>query len=146
LIDRGHVHWKTMRTEVALLTIGEASIACVPGEIYPEIVNGGIERAPGGDFDIPPAEVPPLRELMPGRIKFVISLANDEIGYTIPKSEWDEKPPYIYGATGPVYGEINSCGPETAPLLHSAFAELCRETNIGGSSKKPSMSFGSRAR
>lgn len=127
LIDRGHAHWKKMRTEVALLTIGEASIACVPGEIYPEIVNGGIERAPGGDFDLAPVEVPALRELMPGRIKFVFGLANDELGYIIPKSEWDEKPPHLYGSKG-VYGEVNSCGPETAPLLHSALAELCRET------------------
>ncbi len=138
LLDRGQAHWKKMRTEVALLTIGEASIACVPGEIYPEIVDGGIERPPGGDFDIAPVEVPPLRELMPGRIKFVFGLANDELGYIIPKSEWDEKPPYIYGATEPVYGEVNSCGPETAPLLHSALAELCWETNTGGSSNKAS--------
>ena len=138
LIDRGQAHWRTMRTEVALLTIGEASIACVPGEIYPEIVNGGIERAPGGDFDIAPVEVPPLRELMPGRIRFVFGLANDELGYIIPKSEWDEKPPYIYGATSPVYGEVNSCGPETAPLLHAALAELCREMNARGSSKRAS--------
>ena len=127
LIDRGHVHWKKMRTEVALLTIGEASIVCVPGEIYPEIVNGGSERAPGGDFDLAPVEVPPLRELMPGRIKFVFGLANDELGYIIPKSEWDEKPPYLYGAKGHVYGEVNSCGPDTAPRLHAALAELCRE-------------------
>ena len=138
LINRGQMRWKRMRTEVALLTVGDASIACVPGEIYPEIVNGGVERAPGGDFDIAPVEVPPLRELMPGRIKFVFGLANDELGYIIPKSEWDEKPPYIYGDTEPVYGEVNSCGPETAPRLHSAIAELCRDTNTGGSSKRGS--------
>ena len=128
LIDRGHVHWKKMQTEVALVRIGEASIACVPGEIYPEIVNGGIERAPGADFDIAPVEVPPLRDLMPGRIKFVFGLANDELGYIIPKSEWDEKPPYLYGDTHRPYGEVNSCGPDTAPLLHAALAELCRES------------------
>jgi len=135
LIDRGYVGWKTMRTEVALVTIGEASIACVPGEIYPEIINGGIERAPGGDFDIEPVEVPPLRELMPGRIKFVFGLANDELGYLIPKSEWDEKPPYLYGATGHVYGEVNSCGPDAALTIHAALAELCRENKSGGSNK-----------
>jgi len=127
LIDRGYVHWKKMRTEVALVTIGDASIACVPGEIYPEIVNGGIEHPPGADFDIEPLEVPPLRELMPGRIKFVFGLANDELGYIIPKSEWDVKPPYLYGAKGHVYGEVNSCGPETACILHAALTELCRE-------------------
>jgi hypothetical protein len=129
LIDRGHARWMRMRTEVAVLTIGEASIACVPGEIYPEIVNGGIERAPGGDFDIEPLEVPPLRELMPGKIKFVFGLANDELGYIIPKSEWDEKPPRLYGSKG-VYGEINSCGPDTAQTIHGALAELCREFTI----------------
>jgi hypothetical protein len=134
LIDRGHVHWKKMRTEVALVTLGEASIACVPGEIYPEIINGGIERAPGGDFDLEPVEVPALRELMPGRPKLVFGLANDELGYIIPKSEWDEKPPHLYGSKG-VYGEVNSCGPDTARLVHAALAELCRETKTAGSSK-----------
>ena len=127
LMDRGFVRWKTMRTEVALVTIGEASILCVPGEIYPEIINGGIERAPGADFDLAPVEVPPLRELMPGRITFVFGLANDELGYLIPKSEWDEKPPHLYGANG-VYGEVNSCGPDAAATVHAALAELCRET------------------
>ena len=128
LIDRGFVRWKTMRTEVALMTLGKASIACVPGEIYPEIVNGGIERAPGGDFDVAPVEVPPLRDLMPGRYKFVFGLANDELGYLIPKSEWDQKPPYLYGSQG-VYGEENSCGPDAAATVHAALADLCREIN-----------------
>jgi len=68
-----------------------------------------------------------LRELMPGKIKFVFGLANDEVGYLVPKSEWDQKPPYLYGAKGPPYGEINSCGPDTARLIHGALAEFCRE-------------------
>jgi hypothetical protein len=127
LIDRGYVRWKTLRTEVALLTIGEASVICVPGEIYPEIVNGGIERPPGADFDVEPVEVPSLRELMPGKIKFVFGLANDEVGYLVPKSEWDQKAPYLYGAKSPPYGEINSCGPESAGLIHRALAGFCRE-------------------
>ncbi|HWI57348.1 MAG TPA: neutral/alkaline non-lysosomal ceramidase N-terminal domain-containing protein, partial [Bacillota bacterium] len=33
LLDRGHLRWRTLRTEVALLTLGDASLACVPGEI-----------------------------------------------------------------------------------------------------------------
>lgn len=134
VIDRGHVRWKRMRTEVALVTIGEASIACVPGEIYPEIINGGIERPPGGDFDIEPLEVPPLRELMPGRVKFVFGLANDELGYLIPKSEWDTEPPYLYDSNG-VYGEINSCGPDAGRIIHAALAELCREVTTSKSNE-----------
>ena len=73
-----------------------------------------------------------MRQLMPGRVKFVFGLANDELGYIIPKSEWDQKPPRLYGSKG-VYGEINSLGPDTARLLYSALSELCRETATVGS-------------
>jgi hypothetical protein len=133
LLDRGHVRWKTLRTEVAFVAVGQASIACVPGEIYPEIVNGGIVRAPGGDYDIAPVEVPPLRALMPGRVKFVFGLANDEIGYIIPKSEWDEKPPWLFGSPRQIYGEVNSTGPDTAGLLHQALRRLIEEPVSGAS-------------
>lgn len=126
VLDRGYVRWRTLRSEVALLRLGDASIACVPGELYPEIANGGIEQPEGGDFAISPAEVPPLRDLMPGRIKFVFGLANDEIGYLLPKTQWDQRPPYTYGAKHAPYGEINSCGPDAAGCIHAALAELCR--------------------
>lgn len=125
LMDRGHTSWKQLRTEVAVVQLGDVSMACVPGELYPEIAVGGIERAPGGDFDMEPVEVPPLRTLMPGRVKMILGLANDEIGYIIPKSEWDRKPPYLYGSERGVYGEINSVGPETATLLHQTLRTLC---------------------
>jgi len=123
-IDRGQPAWNTVRTELALLTLGTASIACLPGELYPEIANGGVVRAPGADFDVEPIEVPPLRTLMPGEVKFLFGLANDEIGYIIPKSEWDDREPWLYGAPARPYGEVNSLGADTAPRLHDAFKEL----------------------
>jgi len=126
LIDRGYVGWRTLRTEVALITVGEASIACVPGEIYPEIVNGGIEQPEGADFPAAIIETPPLRQMMPGNIKFVFGLANDEIGYILPKSQWDEEPPFAYGRKDAPYGEVNSVGPETGPAVHAAFKQFCR--------------------
>lgn len=124
LLDRGHSRFMHVRSEVAFLQVGDASIACIPGEIYPELVNGGVVRAPGGDFDIEPLEIPPIRELMPGRVKFLFGLANDEVGYIIPKSEWDTQPPYLYGADHAPYGEVNSMGPNLAFQLHSALREL----------------------
>jgi hypothetical protein len=130
LMDRGQPHWRRLRTEAALVTFGTASLVCVPGEIYPELVNGGIERAPGGDFDTEPVEVPPLRELMPGRDKFILGLANDEIGYILPKSEWDRRPPYLYGSAKRPYGEVNSVGPEVAGRLHAVLRELCRKSAV----------------
>ncbi|RMG19005.1 MAG: hypothetical protein D6731_00625 [Planctomycetota bacterium] len=123
-IDRGHVRWRHLRSEVALLRLGEASILCVPGEVYPEIVNGGVERAPGADFALDPVEIPPWRDAMPGKLKLVFGLANDEVGYIIPKSEWDAEPPFLYGASTSPYGEVNSLGPDTAPTLHRAVLDL----------------------
>jgi hypothetical protein len=124
LFGRGQPRLNHIRSEVAVVTFGEASIACVPGELYPEIANGGIERPAGADFDIAPVEVPSLRELMPGRVKFLFGLANDEVGYIIPKSEWDDAAPWLYGASDRHYGEINSLGPETGPAIYSALKNL----------------------
>lgn len=137
LLDRGHSRWQNFRTEVALIQVGEASIACIPGEIYPEIVNGGIVRAAESDFDIEPLEEPPIRDLMPGKVKFLFGLANDEIGYIIPKSQWDVAPPHLFGASKAPYGEVNSVGPETAFLLHSAIRQLIDAANASGAAAKP---------
>lgn len=127
IIERGLASFFSVQSEIAAFTLGPASFICVPGEIYPEIVNGGIEAPEGQDFDIQPIENPPLRELMPGKYKFVIGLANDEIGYIIPKSEWDNKEPYLYGAKKSPYGEENSLGPETAPIIHSGLKQILSE-------------------
>jgi hypothetical protein len=124
LFGRGQPRLNTIRSEVAVVTFGDASVTCVPGELYPEIANGGIVRPPGADLDLAPVEVPSLRELMPGRVKFLIGLANDEVGYIIPKSEWDNEAPWLYGSAERHYGEINSLGPETAPQIHAALKAL----------------------
>ena len=126
LFERGMKGWWKVRTEMAAFTIGPASFLTIPGEIYPEIVNGGIESPEGQDFAIDPAEVPPLRELMPGKYKFVFGLANDELGYIIPKSQWDNKEPWLYNREKETYGEVNSLGPETAPILHGQAAEILK--------------------
>ena len=130
LIDKGMTEWKKTRTEIAAFTIGPASFISIPGEIYPEIVNGGVIAVEGRDFEIEPIESPHLRKLMPGKYKFVIGLSNDEIGYIIPKSEWDVEPPFMYDPTGP-YGEENSFGPETAPILYNEISSMIFELKKG---------------
>jgi len=124
LIERGMPELFQTRTEVAAFNIGDASFLSMPGEMYPEILYGGIESPPGQDIETDPVEIPALQEKMPRQYKFYLGLANDEIGYIIPKSEWDEKEPWLYLDKGDTYGEENSMGPETAPLLHAHFLEL----------------------
>ena len=114
-----------IRTELAHLRLGELDVACIPGEIYPELVLDKVQTPadPGADFPDAPTE-PAVYKQLRGPYRMIIGLANDEIGYIIPKRQWDEKPPYCYGRKKAQYGEINSLGPDTAPILCKAFKDL----------------------
>lgn len=118
IFDRGFVGWKQIRSEVSAWHLGPATFVHVPGELYPEILHGGIESPKGGDFQLAPVEVPALKEKIPGKYTFFSGMSNDMVGYIIPKSQWDVNPPYTYTYTDRPYGEINSLGPETAPKIH----------------------------
>ena len=112
-----------LKTEVGYLKLGDVEIAAIPGEIYPELVLGRVATPaePGADFPDAPAE-PHLFATMRGRHRMVFGLANDELGYLIPKRQWDDKPPYCYGLKKPQYGEGNSTGPAAAGVVCAAFA------------------------
>lgn len=113
------------RTEVDAIRVGGIEIATWPGEVYSEIGYGGVEAPTGQDFFISPVETPPIYSEMKGELNMLMGLANDEIGYIIPKSQWDDAPPYAYGRTDkPQYGEQNSFGPEVAPTLHAASRDV----------------------
>jgi hypothetical protein len=127
IFDRGFTKWKHIRSEVAAWTLGPATFVHVPGELYPEILHGGIESPEGGDFGINPVEIPAIQSRIPGQYKFFGGISNDMIGYIVPKSQWDVKPPFTYGYKNRPYGEINSLGPETAPTIHKAVLELLED-------------------
>ncbi|MGF1585344.1 MAG: neutral/alkaline non-lysosomal ceramidase N-terminal domain-containing protein [Bacteroidales bacterium] len=124
LFDRGLTGWMKFRSEISFWQLGPGSFLHHPGELYPEIADGGIESPYGQDFIIEPQEIPPLRELMPGEYLFITGLSNDMIGYIIPKSQWDVSSPHTYGYESAPYGEVNSLGPETGPMIHAAIREL----------------------
>jgi len=100
-----------------------AELVTVPGEIYPELVNGGIARYAGADFPSAPFE-PALREHLHSTYPFILGLGNDEIGYLIPKAEWDENPPWLQNAPAAWYGEVNSVGPDAAGQVLRALLAL----------------------
>lgn len=114
------------KTEVNALRIGDIEMLAIPGEVYPEIVDGGIESPEGGDHPGRPVEVPPLRSLMRGKVNMVFNLANDEIGYIIPRTEWDVEPPYTYGKDSAPYGEVNSGGAEVGRVIHEESVETLK--------------------
>ncbi len=116
-----------VETEVGLLQFGELAVACIPGEIYPELVYGAFQEPIEPNVDFPSvAKEPTVASLMPGPRWLLIGLANDEVGYILPKRQWDERPPYAYGRDKPQYGEINSCGPDSAPIILRSLARCAQ--------------------
>lgn len=117
-----------VETEVACLRMGDLYMVCVPGEIYPELVYGRYQEPadPGADFPLAPLE-PAVVDILPGEKFLLFGLANDEIGYIIPKRQWDRLPPYAYGRATPQYGEVNSCGPDVAPAIMEALRRRVRQ-------------------
>lgn len=115
-------------TEVAYVRLGDLHVACIPGEIYPESVYGKIQEPidPGADY--PTAEMEKsIVETLPGKRILIIGLANDELGYIVPKRQWDAVKPFAYGRDKDQYGEENSLGPEAAPILYKALENRVRE-------------------
>lgn len=114
-----------IKSEAAVVDIGPWQWVLVPGELYPEIALGEYEdpQDPASDFiDADPE--PAIYEMMTGRIQTIIGLANDEIGYIIPKCQWDYHAPYCYERSQRQYGEINSCGVNVAPRLTETLAKM----------------------
>ena len=127
IFNRGLSGWWKIRTELTMWQLGPATFLHQPGELYPEIANGGAGAPAGQDFPMPPSEEVPLRSLMPGEYRFIVGLSNDFIGYILPLSQWDTEAPYTYGLPEAPYGEINSVGPQTAPILYKAMTGMIRE-------------------
>lgn len=117
-----------VETEVGCLKLGSLRIAAIPGELYPELVSGRVPdpAEAGADFPDAPREES-IEQLMGGNPWMLVGLANDEIGYVIPKRQWDSRPPYAYGRSTAPYGEINSCGPGAAPVVMRALAKRLSE-------------------
>jgi hypothetical protein len=86
-----------LRSEVSALRLGEILFVTVPGEALPEV---GKE----------------IFALMNARHKFLVGLGQDEVGYILPKADFDPKK----------YEESMSLGPETAPTLLDALRKLLK--------------------
>lgn len=113
----------TIETEVACLQLGELSLASIPGELFPELVYGQFQEPADPAADFPRAALEPTIATILGERKWMLfGLSNDEVGYLIPKRQWDTRKPFSYGRKRAQYGEENSCGPEAAMIVMEGFA------------------------
>jgi len=117
-----------IRSEVGILKLGDLEAVAIPGEIYPELVLDKVQDPvdPGADFPDAPVE-PAVYKQLKAPHRMIFGLANDEIGYILPKRQWDEKAPYCYGRKKAQYGESNSIGPDAGPIICRAIKELAEQ-------------------
>jgi hypothetical protein len=92
-VEGGHV----LTSEVCALRLGDILFVTVPGEALPEV---GRE----------------VYSLMNSRHKILVGLGQDEVGYILPKADFDPKK----------YEESMSLGPETAPTLLESLKKLLK--------------------
>lgn len=132
-------------SNIYYIKLGNAEIITVPGEILPELVDGipddptFFSPRPNKYFPqhqindklkthIEPfiPEEKPIRKMMKGKYKCIIGLADNMIGYIIPKNDFNADASPL-GYQGDHYEETNSLGPETAPILIEAIEDLLQE-------------------
>jgi hypothetical protein len=135
---------QVLKTEVTYLRLGDLDLVGIPGELYPELVYGEFPKKVEANVDFPKAAAEkPVTKIIPGKDFLLLGLANDEVGYIIPKRQWDTKPPYAYGLKKPQYGEQNSLGPETARVLLEALERRVADVEAASKeSEKPAKGKG----
>ncbi len=118
-----------IRTQMSYLEIGGLPVILVPGELFPELALGYPEDFTGDNAQ---AENPPSFSEILGTDRFlVIGLADDEVGYIVPPSDFrvDDTLPYLERANingRSHYEETNSPGPETANVVARTLEALVR--------------------
>lgn len=119
-------------TEMAVMMLDDLAVTLIPGEIFPELVLGGEY----GDVSSENTNPEPLCEIAADHgIEqiLIIGLANDEIGYIVPPSDFllNEEMPYLektmdYKGENH-YEETNSIGFECAYVIADTFEKIVSE-------------------
>lgn len=126
----------SVRTELSVLRLGDIAVALIPGELFPELAYGGKYGMMNPEAENPAPLVETAKEFGVKEL-MIIGLANDELGYIVPPSDFllNENAPYIERIEDSLgedhYEETNSVGPECAWAIANAFRtalELDRNT------------------
>lgn len=111
-----NINGDSVRTEIVALRIGNAVIGSVPGELFPELAMGGIGE-PYGDYPSAEEETPLIQAVEGLPFYTFVGLGNDELGYIIPKKQYDSEE----------YEEYFSVGPSEAGIINNTLIECIQE-------------------
>ena len=116
-----------LKSELGVLSVGSVAFALIPGEIFPELVNGR------GLTDEDPEALMSIASRYGVEKLLILGLCNDEIGYIVPPSNFlvNDELPYIETVTDSTgenhYEETNSLGKRTAELIAVAFEQALEQ-------------------
>jgi len=123
-----------VKTELSVIQIDKVTIVLIPGEIFPELVWGGTINNP--DLDEPQDNPNSLIEIANKyniNNLIIVGLANDEIGYIIPPSDFlvSKEYPYIVNIEDSKnenhYEETMSVGKTCAYEIANAFEKCLKK-------------------
>jgi hypothetical protein len=130
IIDNEQGREIAVLSEVSYVRMGQLHLVNIPGEIYPELVYGKYQEPVDAGADFPEAPLEPtVASLLPNQKWLLLGLANDEIGYIIPRRQWDSVEPFSFQRDTAQYGEVNSCGPATAPIVMQALQRCVQKAH-----------------
>lgn len=122
----------TLFSEICYAEFGEKDLALflVPGELFPELFNGEFltekdsANHKKADYD------KSLSDMSDCKHKFVIGLANDELGYIVPENDYllNEVTPYLNSQKDDMqrnhYEETNSVSKDAAKIILDEFEKI----------------------
>ena len=118
--------------------LGDLPVTFLPGEIFPELVYGG-NYGNANPEGINPRPLCEIAEEYGVDQMLIVGLANDEIGYIVPPSDFlvNEKLPYLERIRDykgeDHYEETNSVGPLCAEKIAEAFQNTMSSLFTSGS-------------
>lgn len=121
-----------VETELCVIMLDDLAVTLMPGEIFPELVQGG----EFGDVNPEGVNPRPLNEIAKENgidDMLIIGLANDELGYIVPPSDFlvNESAPYVERVVDrngeDHYEETNSVGPACAQCVADAFEQTVKD-------------------
>ena len=123
-----------VESELSILMLDDLAVTLIPGELFPELALGGKygDANPDGVNPRPLCEIAKehgMDELL------IIGLANDELGYIVPPSDFllNKKAPYLERTIDykgeDHYEETNSVGPACAQTIADAFEAAAGRLN-----------------
>lgn len=112
-----------VQSEVAIVRVGPLEFFAVPGMLMPELTTADFVVPPGVDFPEAAHETT-IHDLSTSEYPIVVGLANDMLGYLVPRSLWDAVPPFATSNGLAPYGEVVSPGPDAAATVMAGLAGL----------------------